>query len=83
MAEDDLKIGKRGAVRVLSFIVGEARLHQTHARPLSVPLAVGPLDGPVGDRSSIEQVQLYLDMIPVGLDGLYTHTKCLTDLTCA
>ena len=50
MAENDLKIVKRGAVRVLSFIVGKARLHQTHARPLSVPLAVGPLDGPVGDR---------------------------------
>ena len=59
MAEDDLMIGKRGAVRVPGFIVGEARLHQAHARPLSGLLAVGPWDNPVGDRSSIGKIQLY------------------------
>ena len=77
MAEDDLKIGKRGAVRVPDFIVGEARLHQAHTGFLSALLAVAPLDDPVGDRRSIMQIQLYLDLIPVGLEGVYTHTKCL------
>ena len=71
----------RCSVCLTSFIVSEARLHQAHTGFLSALLAVAPLDGPVGDRRSIMQIQLYLDLIPVGLEGVYTHTKCLTDLT--
>ena len=61
------------------------RSHPTPLRAVCKPLlpAVGPLDGPVGDRRSIGQIQLFLDMIPVGLNRVGAHAKFLADLTCA